>query len=267
MLLESQPTEQNRSATSSVASAVLLAIAVLWCIYWFVHAWHYWEDDAFIHLEFARSVAAGRGFAFNGKVVAGDTAPLWVLLLAGMHTLIPDWLIAGKVLTVFGAIVGLSGTYAFARSLASSLLPRSASAAIFPAAMLFLVAANPYSCYWLFFFTVLLALPLIGQWNRLPGRPTSTAKVGIFAAGLALIATPLTLWSIYSLHAFGHVFPNTNAAKRAGPHDSVVSHLLVIYSTALPLILCGLLAGIVYLILRPSAVRRSIQNAIASAFR
>ncbi len=72
---------------------------------------------------------------------------------------------------------------------------------------------------------------------------------------------------MYSLHAFGHVFPNTNAAKRAGPHDSVVSHLLVIYSTALPLILCGLLAGIVYLILRPSAVRRSIQNAIASAFR
>ena len=25
----------------------------------------YWEDDAWIHLEFARSVSQGRGFAFN----------------------------------------------------------------------------------------------------------------------------------------------------------------------------------------------------------
>src|SRR6266702_4893621 len=112
MPLESQPTEQNRSATSSVASAVLLAIAVLWCIYWFVHAWHYWEDDAFIHLEFARSVAAGRGFAFNGRVVAGDTAPLWVLLLAGAHTRIAEWLSAGKVLTGGAAAFGLAGIYA-----------------------------------------------------------------------------------------------------------------------------------------------------------
>jgi|GEM_PF-1367825 len=313
MPLESNSTAQDRPAFS-IASALLLTIAVLWCIYWFVHAWHYWEDDAYIHLEFARSVAAGRGFAFNGKVVSGDTAPLWVLLLAGLHALIPDWLVAGKVLTILGAIVGLTGAYAFARRLASSLIPRSPSAAVFPAAMVLLIVVNPYSCYWMFsgmesiaaaglacwavlaatrelpstktflagcllagiaplvrpemiFLTCLLTLPLIGQWYRLPGRPASSTKLGVFAAGLALIATPLTLWSMYSLHAFGHVFPNTNAAKRAGPTDSVVSHLLIIYSLALPLILCGLLAGIIYLILRPFAVRRSIKNAIASAFR
>src|ERR1035437_4761167 len=310
---ESSPTEQDRPAFS-IASALLLAVALLWCIYWFVHAWHYWEDDAYIHLEFARSVAAGRGFAFNGRVVAGDTAPLWVLFLAGMHALIPDWLVAGKVLTILGACLGLSGAYAYARSLASSLLPSSPSAVIFPAAMVLLIVANPYSCYWIFsgmepiaaaglafwavlaatrdlpstkiflagcllagiaplmrpemiFLTGLLAFALLGQWRKLPGRPTSSAKLGVFAAGLVLILTPLTLWSIYSLHAFGHVFPNTNAAKRAGPADSVVRHLVVIYSLALPLIVCGLLAGIVYLILRPSAVRNSIQNAITSAFR
>src|ERR1035437_4003012 len=232
---ESSPTEQDRPAFS-IASALLLAVALLWCIYWFVHAWHYWEDDAYIHLEFARSVAAGRGFAFNGKVVSGDTAPLWVLLLAGLHVLIPDWLVAGKVLTILGAIVGLTGVYAFARSLASSQIPRSPSAAVFPAAMVLLIVVNPYSCYWMFsgmesiaaaglacwavlaatrelpstktflagcllagiaplvrpemiFLTCLLTLPLIGQWYRLPGRPASSAKLGVFAAGLALIAT------------------------------------------------------------------------------
>jgi MFS family permease len=305
MSLEEHSNPHDRS--SSLATALLLAVAALWCLYWFVHAWNYWEDDAYIHLEFARSVAAGRGFAFDGKVVAGDTAPLWVLLLAAMHALTPDWLVAGKALTVLGAALGLSGAYAFARSLASQLR----LAAIFPAAMVLLIVVNPYSCYWLFsgmepfaasgvaffavlaatrerptcntflagcllagiapllrpemiFLTALLLLPLLGQWRRLDG---SSTKLAAFASGLLLLVTPLATWSLYSLHAFGHVFPNTNAAKRAGPNDSVVRHLLTIYSLAFPLIVCGLLAGIVYLALRPSAVRDSLRNAVASAFR
>jgi len=40
---------------------VLLTLVVLWCVYWFLQALHYWEDDAWIHLEFARSVAQGKG--------------------------------------------------------------------------------------------------------------------------------------------------------------------------------------------------------------
>ena len=64
-----------------------------------------------------------------------------------MHTIIPDWLTAGKSLTVLGAIFGLSGIYAFARNLASQLLP---TATLFPAAMVLLTVTNPYSCYWLF---------------------------------------------------------------------------------------------------------------------
>jgi hypothetical protein len=288
-----------------IANNLLLALAVLWCIYWFVHARHYWEDDAYIHLEFARSVSAGLGFSFNGHVVAGDTAPLWVFLLAAMHAVIPHWLMAGKILTVVGAVFGLTGAYIFACKLAASLLPPSV-ARIFPAAMVLLIVANPYTCYWIFsgmepiiaagvaffavlgatrprasaasffsgcmlagvapllrpemiFFTALLALPLLGQWSRLRSKAVS------FVAGFILICGPVALWSLYSLHAFGHLLPNTNAAKRAAPTDSVVHRLLSIYSVGLPLILCGLLAGIVYFVLRPSSVRRSIQTAITSA--
>jgi len=308
---QANPTAQSRAAR--IASALLLVLALLWCVYWFVHAWHYWEDDAYIHLEFARSLAAGRGFAFNGRVVAGDTAPLWVVLLAAFHALIPDWLVAGKVLAALGAALGLTGCYAFARRLAASLLPASITATVFPAALLLLIAVNPYFCYWvfsgmesvavaglaffavlaatreqptprtfltacllagigpllrpeMFFLSALLVLPLLGQWRRLPGNPTSSSKIRAFVAGLFLAAAPLTLWALYSLHAFGHMLPNTNAAKRAGPADSVVRHLLSIYSVGFPLILCGLIAGVLYFLLRPASVRRSLQNAVASAF-
>ena len=53
---------------------VMLLIAALWCVGWFVHSRHYWEDDAYIHLEFARSVAQGHGYEFNDHVVNGDTS-------------------------------------------------------------------------------------------------------------------------------------------------------------------------------------------------
>jgi hypothetical protein len=297
-----------------IATALLLGLALLWCLYWFVHSWHYWEDDAYIHLEFARSLAAGRGFAFNGRVVAGDTAPLWVFLLAASHALVPDWLVAGKLLAVLGAALGLTGCYAFGRRLAASLLPsRPATAAVFPAALVLLLVANPYFCYWafsgmeplaasglafwavlaatrnqptpksllaacllagimpllrpeMFFLSALLALPLLAQWRRLPGKPSSPSKLSAFAAAVLLLVAPLALWSLYSLHAFGHLLPNTNAAKRAGPADSVLHRLLSIYSLGFPLILCGLAAGVLYLLLRPSAVRRSLHNAVVSAF-
>lgn len=67
----------------------LYAFVAVWLVAWFIYGYSYWEDDAFIHLEFARSVAEGRGFAFDGLVTYGDTSPLWVLLLAGAHALIP----------------------------------------------------------------------------------------------------------------------------------------------------------------------------------
>ena len=82
----------------------LLGLAGVWCLAWFLHARGYWEDDAWIHLEFARSLSRGRGFEFNGHVVYGDTSPLWVWLLIGVHALIPGWIAAGKMLTAVAAV-------------------------------------------------------------------------------------------------------------------------------------------------------------------
>ena len=45
-------------------------------------------DDSFIHLQFARNLAAGRGLSYNpGQIVTGSTAPLWTALLALLFVL------------------------------------------------------------------------------------------------------------------------------------------------------------------------------------
>jgi len=309
MLTETSSTGQHPSVRQ-ITGFLLLALSVLWCIYWFVHSRSYWEDDAYIHLEFARSLAAGHGFAFDGTVVDGDTAPLWVLLLAAMHSLLPDWLAAGKLLTILGAIFGIAGVYAFARRLGSSLLP-ARDADVFPAAIVLLVAVNPYTCYWIFsgmepiaaaglacwailaatrpspsapvflagcflagiapllrpemfLLAALLLLPLLDQWRSLRAPPFN--RWFLFAAGLLLLAGPQLLWSLYSLHAFGHLLPNTVAAKRAAPGDSVVIRVVKVYLLGLPALLLGLPAALGCLLrLRKSRGRSLGSNAIPKA--
>ena len=297
----------SREANSTLRriSLALLALVALWCVYWSFVARHYWEDDAYIHLEFARSIANGQGFAFNGRVVAGDTAPMWVLLLVFVHAFLVKWMVAGKVLAVLGALVGFSGVYALAQRLARSL-PQE-DAALFPALMTVLVAASPYTCYWIFsgmealacaglacwavlmatyerptrssflagcllagigplvrpemtFLAALLAVPLLGQWRRLP-RDRNPASL---AAGLLLFCGPTAAWLLYSLHAFGHMLPNTNAAKRAGPHDSIARRLVSVYAVGFPLVLAGAAGAVVYVAARGRKVWRSFSGAARS---
>ena len=272
--------------------SLTLAFVAGWIVLWFVHTLGYWEDDAYIHLEFARSISRGQGFAFNGHVVYGDTSPLWVWLLAGFHAIIPNWMVAGKTLTALAAIFALGGVFAFARSLTRSL--GEAQSQAFAAAMLLVLVVNPYFGYWAFsgmealsaaglvcwglvaltgpsitapitprrfllsclcaglapllrpemgFFTILLGLLLFLRWVNLPFafRP----KLLLFFAGFLLVAGPGIGWGVYAARAFGSILPNTNAAKRAGPNDSVALHLLQVYAFGFPLVLLGLagLAG------------------------
>ena len=274
----------------------LLAATVAWTVLWFVHTRAYWEDDAYIHLEFARSVARGQGFSFNGHVVYGDTSPLWVWLLAGVHVLIPNWMAAGKTLTAIAAVFALCGVFAFARSLTRELGP--ARSGLFAAAMLLVLVVNPYFGYWAFsgmealaaaglvcwglvagasasltapiaprrfllgclcaglapllrpemgFFTILLGLVLFLRWVNT--SLTFRAKLGLFFGGFFLVAAPGISWAVYAARTFGSVLPNTNAAKRAGPNDSVLRHLLQIYAFGFPLVLLGVAALLVWAVL------------------
>ena len=72
---------------------LVLAMTLAMCLMWPVRG--YVTDDTFIHLQYARHLAEGKGFVFNhGERVYGSTSPLWVALIAdgmalgfdGLHT-------------------------------------------------------------------------------------------------------------------------------------------------------------------------------------
>jgi hypothetical protein len=291
---QSPPSPPIVSNNSSRLVWLLLALSALAATVWFLHARGYWEDDAWIHLVFARSLASGQGFTFNGSVVYGDTSPLWVWLLVAFHALIPSWIAAGKTLCAVGALFALTGVFVLARSLTlASLGPQRAR--LFAAAMVLLLVLNPYFGFWAFsgmealtaaglacfglwianrnplspawllagalvaglapllrpemgFFSILLALVLV--WRLWYMRAALATKAMLFAAGIVLLLTPFALWARYALHAFGSVLPTTNAAKRAGPAESIVRHVLSIYLAGFPVALAGLVLLAAWLLSR-----------------
>ena len=90
-----------------------LVVAVLACalLAWPLRA--YVTDDTFIHLQYARHLAAGDGFVFNpGERVYGSTSPLWVMLLANAMAMGVDGLLASKWL---GALATLASLLLWAR--------------------------------------------------------------------------------------------------------------------------------------------------------
>ena len=76
-------------------------------------------DDSWIHLHFARNLAAGAGFSYNpGVPIAGSTAPLWTLLL-GAGAVVASTSLAmakgvGIVATVGAALVTRRAALAWA---------------------------------------------------------------------------------------------------------------------------------------------------------
>ena len=64
-------------------------------------------DDSWIHMQFARNLAEGRGFAYNpGVPVSGSTAPLWTLALGGVFTVFGPHPALAKVLGLGLALRG-----------------------------------------------------------------------------------------------------------------------------------------------------------------
>jgi len=177
------------SPVFSTVTIILLALSALWCALWFAHAWHYWEDDAYIHLEFARSLATGHGFSFNGRVVYGDTSPLWVFLLVAAHAFVPDWMVAGKLLMIAGAIFALAGVYVFSRRVAASASGQWNEA--FPAAMVLLLVTNPFFCYWSFSGMEAVTAAGLGCWGAVAATSRRPAWNKFFAGCLLAGTAPL----------------------------------------------------------------------------
>ena len=83
----------------SLAIALLLAAALMW------PARGYLTDDTFIHLQYARNLAAGQGLVFNvGERVYGCTSPLWVTLIADGIAFGLDGLLVARALGLIATL-------------------------------------------------------------------------------------------------------------------------------------------------------------------
>ncbi len=135
------------TATMATPLNVVCALAVaVGALFWFFFSYGYIEDDAFIHLVFARSLSEGLGFTFNGVVSNGDTAPIWPLLLAALHALGCGWILCAKLACAAGFVVAVAGTACLARDLAHG---RSLQR-WFPAAAVLVTVVNPFFVHWSF---------------------------------------------------------------------------------------------------------------------
>jgi 4-amino-4-deoxy-L-arabinose transferase-like glycosyltransferase len=75
-------------------------------------------DDSWIHLQFARNLAAGAGLSYNpGEMVTGSTAPLWTALLAVLIPLPGDVVIWTKLLGAVLYLAGIDATWRLSREL------------------------------------------------------------------------------------------------------------------------------------------------------
>ena len=195
-------------------------------------------DDSWIHLHFARNLAEGQGFAYNpGHPVAGSTAPLWTLLLAGVARIVGSSVAMAKVvgvgLSIGTALVTRSAACAWGASPLMALgagvgaawagplawgalsgMEVSLAALLVAAAMLahaqrhepvtailvgLAVLARPEA---------LLLVPLL-----VAARPLSIRRVALFAVIVAIILAPAVVFSVATV---GAPVPATAAAKVEG---------------------------------------------------
>ncbi|MCX7995299.1 MAG: hypothetical protein N3A65_05975 [candidate division WOR-3 bacterium] len=88
-------------------------------------------DDPWIHMQFAKNIAFGKGFSYNaGEPVAGSTAPLWTILLVPIHWFIQDVnirIIMVKTLGVLIFLIALVFIYFLSLKIASNKIIALAS--------------------------------------------------------------------------------------------------------------------------------------------
>jgi hypothetical protein len=75
-------------------------------------------DDSWIHLQFARNLAAGHGLSYNaGELVTGSTAPLWTALLAFLFVLPGNVVVWTKLLGIALHLAAVDAAWRLGREL------------------------------------------------------------------------------------------------------------------------------------------------------
>ncbi len=226
-------------ADGLVVAAALLPLALFVAREWQVAgASGFPLDDSWIHLHFARNIAAGAGFSYNpGIPVAGSTAPLWTLLLgAGAFVASPSLAMAkviGIVATVGAALVtrraalawGVRSDVAVGAAIALlwmgpvawgalSGMEVSLGALLVAAALLAHARDHRPAT------AVCAALAVLARPEALllipffvAARPLTIRRIAWFAVATTVVVAPAVLFSLWTA---GTPYPATAAAKVEG---------------------------------------------------
>jgi hypothetical protein len=220
------------SVSTLVYSVAVVALAVTWCLF----SYGYVEDDAYIHLEYARSVAAGQGFVFDGIRANGDTAPAWVLLLNIPHGLGLDWISSAKLLCALGLTATILAVVRLLEELPVREIGDDRPLVVVTVAATIL---SPYFVQWSFSGMETITALGVGLWiirGAFAGSPTwprlvsTTALVAVAPLLrpelllLNAVAGPVVLWRAWRL------------AQRHAPLVRVGSALALAVLMALPLL-------------------------------
>lgn len=113
---EGRPSRARRCVLLGAAAAALAFLAIE---LWQLDGGLGWPlDDSWIHLQFARNLAAGRGLAYNsGELVTGSTAPLWTALLALLAYLPGSSLAWAQLAGALLYVASIDATWRLAREL------------------------------------------------------------------------------------------------------------------------------------------------------
>ena len=247
-------TAADRPPTADGAPWWLLAAGAAACLGYFLLAWRLIGeagglplDDSWIHLAFARNLAAGAGLSLNpGELVTGSTAPLWTALLSVLFLLpgptavwvellgVALYLVTGDAAHRLGRELGLGPGLA----LLASGLTLGTGWLVWAALSGLEIPLFTALCLW----GVLLHLRERRQPARLPrslvvlavaalARPEGLLLLGLAAAdrllapaqarrrlvaGAALAAAILVPLALFHLAVGGSALPTTFAAKAGG---------------------------------------------------
>ncbi len=104
---------------------LVMAVCVifyLWREYALAGAFGFPLDDSWIHSQFARNLALGRGMSFNpGTPVSGSTAPLWTLLTATAYLITGEAVLAAKATGILFFALSVFFVYVLVREICSDL--------------------------------------------------------------------------------------------------------------------------------------------------
>src|SRR5262245_54974854 len=222
----------------AVAAALFLALAWFWIRQRQIAASSglssFPLDDSWIHLQFARNLAEGHGFAYNpGVPVAGSTSPLWTLVLAavfaafGSHPALAKGL--GVLAALGAAVLARTLAWQWTKSRVAALATGLATATTGPlvwgalsgmevvlAALLVTAALVAHAAGRDAATAMLLAVSALARPEALLlvplcwlARPIEWRRTAIFVGATAVCLVP---WAAFNLATVGTPLPATAAA-------------------------------------------------------